>query len=393
MDIKGQAHELLIKNRRTVDGHQYTVPSPNTYPYQWLWDSCFHAIVLAKLEPEAAKAELRALMSKQLSNGMVPHMIYWEPGELYQFSWGTDGVSAITQPPMIAYAAWRVFQETNDLSFLKALYPSLISFYQYLVAERDPRDRHLVGIINPDESGEDNSPRFDAPLNVPIDISLEEHLMRRLELVDANRTCNFNADECMNQHFWVKDVPFNAILLKNLHILAHVASLLGEGEGEHFCTTHAELVSHAMRRRLLHDGIFYSAYGRKYEPISIDTWAHFIPLIADLYTQEEATAVVENYFRDEASFRAPFGMRTVSKKEPSYRSDGFWRGPVWMAPHWFIYRGLMRYGFKEDAAWLKDRSLALLERSGFREYYDPETGAGYGADAFTWGALVLDMEI
>ena len=36
-------------------------------------------------------------------------------------------------------------------------------------------------------------------------------------------------------------------------------------------------------------------------------------------------------------------------------------------------------------------SLALVRKSGFREYYNPFTGEGYGAKDFTWGGLVLDM--
>jgi len=68
MDFKEKAHTLLVNNRRIVDGNQYTLPSPSTYPYQWLWDSCFHAIVLARLEPEAAKAEMRSLFVRQLKN-------------------------------------------------------------------------------------------------------------------------------------------------------------------------------------------------------------------------------------------------------------------------------------------------------------------------------------
>ena len=62
-----------------------------------------------------------------------------------------------------------------------------------------------------------------------------------------------------------------------------------------------------------------------------------------------------------------------------------------MAPHWFIYKGLMSYGFAEEANEIREMSRKLLEHSGFREYFNPETGEGYGAKEFTWGALVLDM--
>jgi hypothetical protein len=32
-----------------------------------------------------------------------------------------------------------------------------------------------------------------------------------------------------------------------------------------------------------------------------------------------------------------------------------------------------------------------VERSGFREYFNPDTGAGHGARGFAWTALAFEM--
>jgi hypothetical protein len=38
------------------------------------------------------------------------------------------------------------------------------------------------------------------------------------------------------------------------------------------------------------------------------------------------------------------------------------------------------------------RSLStLVEKSGFRKYYDPISGEGRGALEFTWSGLIVDM--
>ncbi|MBI4080120.1 hypothetical protein HY414_02765 [Candidatus Kaiserbacteria bacterium] len=396
MDVVRAARKLLEENRRATDGHQYTVPSQEHYPYQWLWDSCFHAIILAQYDPEAARAELRSLLSKQFKDGMVPHIIYWKPGILHLFSWGVEGTSSLTQPPMIAYAAWEVHRRSPDQAFLESIYPSLLAYYRFLIEKRDPRDHHLIGIINPDESGEDNSPRFDAPLSAAHDISSTDHLELRKKLIEQNTVCKFDAELCMRNYFWVKDVPFNAILVENLRALGHIASFLKHGDGEHFANLHAELVANAMREYLFVDGAYWSAWGVEYKLLRVATWGHFAPLFAGLYTPEEAAHIVHAQLLDPETFYAPFGIRTVSKKERAYRPEGYgdgfsWRGPVWMAPHWFIYRGLLRYGYEKEAADIRAKSLALLERSGFRECFNPETAEGQGAHGFTWGALVLDM--
>lgn len=397
MNIEREAKELLEKNRRTTDGHQYTVPSLEHYPYQWLWDSCFHAIILAQYEPGAARAEIQSLLSRQFDNGMVPHIIYWQPGVLHLFRWGVEGTSSLTQPPMIAYAAWEIHRRAPDQTFLQSIYQQLLAYYRFLVEKRDPEGKHLAGIINPDESGEDNSPRFDLPLSASPDISYEAHHDLRVKLVDENTANKFDVKVLSERGtFWVKDVPFNAILVENLRALAHIASFLKHEEGEHFANQQAELVAAAMREKLFENGAYRSVYGLDDKPLVADTWAKFAPLFAGLYSEEEAARLVKEDLFNEETFWAPFGMRTISKKEPAYRAEGFgdkfsWRGPVWMTPHWFVYHGLQRYGFAGEAALVREKSVALIEKSGFRECFNPETGEGEGTQGFTWGALVLDM--
>jgi hypothetical protein len=82
--------------------------------------------------------------------------------------------------------------------------------------------------------------------------------------------------------------------------------------------------------------------------------------------------------------------------EPSFLTPGadsilVFRGPTWMNTNWYVSRGLRRHGRPDLAAVIEDRSAALVERGGFREYYDPTTGEGFGARDFSWSGLALDM--
>lgn len=394
MDLRDAAYELLKQNRRTTpSGLTYTVPSPETYPYQWLWDSCFHAIILAKFDPDAAVSELRSLLSRQYMSGMVPHLIFWKNKltRPYNWGWGRSEATPITQPPMLAYAAYEIYTHTRDTRFLDDIFVPMYAFYQYLVDRRDPADHHLISIINPDESGEDNSPRFDGPMHVEADVSFLGHMYGRHKLINANRVCNFNEEDCMRKNFWVKDVPFNAILVRNLELLAKLAALIGNEEAERFAILNSGLIRAAMRDHMLEDGVLWSTEGPRHAKLKVATWAHFAPLFASIYTKEEAAALLEQHFHNRDTFHSAYGIRTVSQQEPAYRAAGFWRGPVWLAPHWFIYHGLKSYGFESEAMWLADVSRKLIEQNGFREYFNPETGSPYGAHNFTWGTLVLDM--
>lgn len=394
-DLIKTVYELMLRNRRTAGSYQYTVPSPQTYPYQWLWDSCFHAIILTYCNLDDAKKELLSLVSHQFDNGMIPHMIYWEKQTSTDFpvvAWGKEDTSSITQPPMLAYAVWQIYQQDKDKQFLKKIYPNLWHFYHYLLTDRDPRGHHLVGIINPDESGEDNSPRFDIPLGLSPIHSNEENFKMRLNLVEKNKTCNFDAPFCMKNFFWVKDVPFNAIMVKNLLCLSDISTEIGEKEDADYSFTQANLVKGAMRKLMVDHGIYWSTVGLDYQKVQIKTWAIFAPLFAKICTQDEAKRLVDEHLLNSSEFSSQFMVPTVSMDEPSFNPKGFWRGPVWIATNWFVYKGLKNYGFDSEAEKIYQSSLSLIEKSGFREHFDPQTGEGLGAQDFTWGGLIVDMQ-
>ncbi|HLC87613.1 MAG TPA: trehalase family glycosidase [Patescibacteria group bacterium] len=401
-DFKKTIKSLMLSNRRHRGGNLYTLPSPESYPYQWLWDSCFHAIILSHYDISSAKEELLSLFVRQFENGMIPHMIYWQKKTASDFpviEWGKEDTSSITQPPMLAYSVWQIYQKDKNKKFLDQIYPNLTKFYRYFLEYRDFRGNNLISIINPDESGEDNSSRFDVVLGLPPKHSLKENFKKRLELIQRNRECKFNARTCMKNFFWVKDVPFNSILVENLKCLSDIASVLGKHEDADLFFDQSKLIAAAMRKHMFEDGVFWSLHSKmdivgekiSYKKIKVKTWAIFAPLFAMLYTKSEANKIIEKYLQNEEEFNAPFLIPTVSLSEESFNPDGFWRGPVWMSTNWFIYKGLQKYGYETLAEKIKQSSLDLLEKSGFREQYNPLTGEGYGAKKFTWGGLVIDM--
>lgn len=394
MDLPLACRQLFLENRRNKGKFQYTIPSPATYPYQWLWDSCFHAIILSHFKINGAKKEILALLSKQFQNGMIPHMIYWKNYKKTTFPrihWGKEGISTITQPPMIAFAVWQIFQKDNDLTFLKSIYPHLYHFYKYLLIERDPHEKHLIGIMNPDESGEDNSPRFDLPLNMHPVQTLKENRKMRRKLVAQNIECKFDAPFCMRNFFWVKDVPFNSIMVANLELLAGIAKHIDRDEDAAYFTKEADDISSAMKKLMLEDGIFWSTYGKDYQKIKVKTWAMFAPLFAKIVSKEQANELVNKHLLNKNEFWTNFPVPTTSLDEPSFDPQSLWRGPTWIGTNWFIYKGLLNYGFCDLAEEIKKSSISLIQKSGFREYFNPLTGEGLGAQNFTWGGLVLDM--
>ena len=403
---KKQIIAQFEQNKRSHAGLSYTVPSVETYPYQWFWDSCFHAITLSYFDPERAKQELKLLLKGQFKNGMFPHIIYWQRIQNSPFpdiKWGKRHTSTITQPPVLAAAVWRIYEATEDTDFVRQMLPHIHAFHRYLFASRDPKNINLVGVINPDESGEDNSPRYDLVLGLSDPRhQFVDNFRARLELVDDWRASRYVMKSQIDLKHWVYDVPFNAILAESLRL----TSLLAEAAGEKRIATYSHVkaanVRMAMKTYLLHHHLYQPVYGPRLRRIHSRTWALFMPLYAGVASADEAAYVVEHYLRNKREFGIAYGVPTVSISEPSFDPTGDWkgdwwvgtnwRGPVWMASNWFVIQGLLRYGYREDAMRIYRSSLHLLKQSGMREYYDPLTGKGHGAQGFTWGGLVLDMQ-
>jgi glycogen debranching enzyme len=69
----------------------------------------------------------------------------------------------------------------------------------------------------------------------------------------------------------------------------------------------------------------------------------------------------------------------------------YWRGPTWVNAAWLLWLGLRRLGYEAAAARLAGGIVGAVEREGLREYYDPRTGAGLGAQDFAWSALAAEL--
>ena len=94
----------------------------------------------------------------------------------------------------------------------------------------------------------------------------------------------------------------------------------------------------------------------------------------------------------------PVPPPSVSAADPGFsRSDRFlllrryWRGPTWINAAWLLWLGLVRLGYRIEAAELGARIAGAVRAAGLREYYDPYTGEGMGATDFSWSALVMEL--
>jgi glycogen debranching enzyme len=220
---------------------------------------------------------------------------------------------------------------------------------------------------------------------------------RFVHLIDLGRRLHWEPRALLGQMpFLVQDVLFCSILHRADEDLRALAIELGE-------ETH-EMDAWLAHTRAVFDARFwddtqglYRDYDvRVSEPIRVNANAVFAPLFAGLASPAQAARLVADHF-DNPSEYAPdgdssFRLPSVAKNERGYSARRYWCGPIWIQMNWIIAEGLRRYGFTAQANAVVRDSLALIEQSGFREYYDPRDGSGCGATDFCWSAaLALEM--
>ncbi|MGW1339853.1 MGH1-like glycoside hydrolase domain-containing protein [Kribbella sp. NPDC002412] len=398
-------------------GHS-TVPSHSLYPHQWSWDSAFIAIGLRHLSPRRAQVELESLLGAQWADGRIPHISFspsvprdaYFPGPDFWQATARGGVetSGIVQPPVHALAVWLTHQADADESvrrgFLARMYPKLVAWHRYLRERRDLGGNGLVAIVQPWESGMDNSPAWDEALArvepAPLDSFTRrdtDHASdhdrptdldygRYVQLAATYRDYGYD-DTRTPFAFALEDPCFNALLIASEHALAAIAAELSLDPTPHLQAT-ADLTQ--ALTQLFANSNFHARDLRAGQLVAADTVAGLIPLLVPGLPQAaELLATARG-----AKFRLGH-VRMVPSYDltgPALEPGRYWRGPSWFNTAWLIHRGLVQLGEHDLADNLRADALDLATSTGFAEYVEPFTGEPRGAQDFSWtAALTLDL--
>ena len=161
VEFRERVHAVL--RRHWVDippGGGYTAPSRQRYPWQWLWDSCFHALIWAELGDDRGLDELAQALGAADASGCVPHMVYQLNPRHHEDLWGRQGASSITGPPMYGHALAELHRRGAHVP--ERLLAAAADGLEFLLRRRERHaESGLVLLCHPWESGADNDPRWD----------------------------------------------------------------------------------------------------------------------------------------------------------------------------------------------------------------------------------------
>lgn len=310
--------------------------TPDKIPHKdlYLWDSAFHSIALKYISYDLAKETLLSVLDSQKEDGMIPHRSNPQNG------------SDITQPPILAWAIMELYKESEDISLLEETYDRLKKYVQWNMENRDANKNYLYEwYVNDaslncrcDESGMDNSPRFD----------------------DVTK---------------MDSIDFSCFMANEVKSLSNMAKAL-DRPGEHL---YWDVIFDRIKKAI--NDVLYCKEDKFYYDVllsdgsfkKVKAVSSFLPLFAGVCEKDVAHDLV-NHLKDE--FDTPFAIPSVAKDDKTYGTD-MWRGPVWINYNYMISEGLRKYGYKNEADEIVKSTIAMISKwykndGTIYEFYDSE---------------------
>jgi len=386
----------------------YVMPSPEKYPFQWWWDSCFHTFILCSLgEFELARQNFHSLFQMQERDGFVGHMVFWEsllPKDKWNILEGPPvwnqlrpHMSFLIQPPLVSQALLRIYKESGDKEFVTLMLPKLKKYFHWLATHRDFDGDGLISIISNFESGIDHKPSFDSLVGFDSTHKASWNYFMRIILVQLKNYLRGYKLKTIHKAnvFIVKETLFNTMYVQDLRALATLCEIANDDDCKKY-----EALAHKVALRmieLMYDdetAAFYDVHAPDNAKLKVLTFTIGLPILMKEVPQKMAHEILLRHFLNKDEFNLEYPIPSVAKCEPSfYPRDSrlLWRGPTWPVINWFLFHSFMANGFEKEARHLYTTMKALIEKSGFREFYNPFNGRGYGAENFTWSGLIVDM--
>jgi glycogen debranching enzyme len=372
----------------------FTCPSTPRYRHMWHWDSCFHAIARIHLDPARARAELRTVLRTADPDGFLPHTVFWNhpagwrraPLYATRTTLGSTRTETIG-PPLLAVAWERVAAVSDaDPAFATEALPLLARHLDWLAHHRDPDGDGLLTIVLPDESGVDDSPKYD-----PVYGRYAHHRAGAFLAIENCRRHGWHSHRIIaSTDLHVEDVLVTVAYALSLHAMARMTA-------DASYARRAARVEQALLEKSLDPGtgLFYDLAGRQEKPVRVSTWTALAPLALPGIPDDVKHRLVEEHLLHPRRYGAPVGIPSVAMDEPTFNPTfdrwRCWRGPSWVNTAWLLVPALRDLGHGEAADAIVRGLAAAALRHGLREYYDPRDGAGMAARGFGWSALLLDM--
>ncbi len=364
---------------------------PNNSAPDFLWDSFCNAVLVAQEDGAKAHGMVRDILAWQTDEGMLPQF-----GEFSNMPQPTTPPVARghSQYPIGALTVAKLHMRRPDRAFLNEVYPRLLASHRWWFADRGDgqpwRDGNRNGLL---ELGS----------NYPEEIPAKaRRQMACNESYDDSPQWEAAAYNERTGTLELDTVERNCLYAMDCWVLAWLARQLGrQNEALALEAEHRKMAGTI--NRLLWDERRQCYYNRRWKPadgewftpqVSADV---FLSLVGKVAQPGQAAALVK-LFHDPRKFAGEWILPTISRDDPEYPKQDYWKGKAWAPVNWLVYQGLKIYEWDREARLLAESSAKMFlkawrEKGECHENFLSTTGAATGDPHYTWGALMALMAI
>ena len=344
------------------------------------WDTYFASMMASLDQPELACLNAVAVTHEMTEAGFVPNF-----GSADDFK-SRDR----SQPPVGSMAILEIYKRYKTDWLVKEVYPYFIRWNRWFDENRSTDDGYLCWGSNEFEpvngqywecnhtgdragaaleSGLDNSPMYD----------------------DAG----FDPDR---EIMLLADVGLMGLYIKDCKSLIELAKIAGEEQDIPELEYRLKRTEDALMTLWNEeDGIFQNrdlATGKLSDRISP---TNFYALYSEHVTEAQKKAMLENYFYNPKHFWGDYIMPSISRSDPGYPDQTYWRGRIWAPMNLLVYLAMKDAGLTADAKVLAEKSEELLLKEWrahghVHENYSGDDGWGCGVNNsdkfYHWGGLL-----
>ena len=322
----------------------------------WSWDNCFNAIALARHRPGLAYDQFIVFADFQDDSGVLPDFVNDRSASF-----------SCCKPPIYGWA-YRLLMELNpyfeEPGRLKEVYGMLKGVERYWRVHRMIDGWPLPYYSHGNDSGWDNATVFDGgcPVTSP-------------------------------------DLPAYLILLYEAREdIAWRLGSAGEGPGRGGAAGENEVRVWRERgermKGYLIERLWDGKRFRSWDPVrrrrveSEFCLIDWMPIAAAHRMPGEIRDALAEHLVN-GGHRTRFGLASEAPGSLEYRSEGYWRGPIWAPVMLLIVDGLRRCGETEAAGALARDFCEAVLKGGMAENFDALSGRGLVDPAFTWTSSVF----
>jgi len=366
----------------TPAGRTWIYPDVDGIPEQWTifeWDSFFNALLASVESSKHAKSILSSVLETQYQNGNIPN---WR---------GLRGGSTDrSQPPVGSYVVLKIFLKTGDLELLRFAYPYLKKWHFFW------KGKKINGTSRRD-GNEDGFLEWGCDMELMSENILDgEKNGRQRAMWESGEDDLPNWDEASfdpsTGTLTMNCVDLNSLYALDSWCLAQIANILDKKEEKNFYIAEYENM-----RKAINDYFWDDKEGFYFDRHWNGTFSkrkaasNFYPLIAHIPDQKRAMRVLKHLLNPK-EFWNDYVIPTISRDDPAYGDQQYWRGTIWPPTNYLVYQGLKAYGFDVVASEFAQKSSSLFLRTwkNFQicpENFDSRTGEAGGERYQSWGPL------